>query len=389
MRGAADTQPPFAAPTFANQLEEATTSAEAVEPEPVATQDASPAPEDESPPAPAAEATTAPAAEAAPTPAAEAAPAPAAEVVSEAAPEVSARASKTRSAPSRRARSSKRSSIVGRRSAAGRDPELAVPRPEAPPRKLDDGVVAMGLHELTDLGVGEAWARELVALGAAHHKSFSDGNLREGVVASIAASLPVPAPLPAAGAAVAIVGAGGAGKTRAAAALASAYGRGSTLPVTVVALGSRDAGAEIRELLREEENVHVTAAPDADRAAMAVSTDRADGLVVIDTAAARPREAATVAALGRELEALAPDAVYIVVPATLSARVGATLLESFAPLSPTGIVIGHADETDHFGVVAQLSHDSGIPIAYIHDGLDLDCALRVADPLTLARRLLP
>jgi flagellar biosynthesis GTPase FlhF len=255
-------------------------------------------------------------------------------------------------------------------------------------KQVDEGVVASGLRELTERGISNTWAQQLIAFGAAHRKPFADGNLREAAVASIAAGLPVPKPLPATGAAVAIVGAGGAGKTRSAAALASAYGRGSTLPVTVVALGGGDAGSEIMELLRDYD-VRVIAAADAAAAAAAVTEGRAHGLVVIDTAAARPGEAVGMASLARELGALALDAVLIAVPATLSARAGTDLISGFAPLAPTGIVITHADETDHLGVAVELSRDSGTPVAYVHDGLELDRALSVADPFMLARRLLP
>ena len=52
-------------------------------------------------------------------------------------------------------------------------------------------------------------------------------------------------------------------------------------------------------------------------------------------------------------------------------------------------MITHADETDHLGVAVELSRDSGTPVAYVHDGLELDRALSVADPFMLARRLLP
>jgi flagellar biosynthesis protein FlhF len=254
---------------------------------------------------------------------------------------------------------------------------------------LDELLVATGVAELAERGVSEAWANALITLGGAHGTPFLDGDVRAAARASLAASLPAPAPLPTTGAVVALVGAGGAGKTRAAAALAASYGLHSTLPVTVVALGSPDQGTEITELLRDHGNVHVTAAADAGRALNAVTHGRADGFVVIDTTAASPRDTAGITALARELEALAPDAVLIAMPATLSARAGASVIDSLAALTPTGMVITHADETDNVGVAVELSRDTGIPVAYVHDGLELDRAMSVADPPKLAKWLLP
>ena len=362
------TQPPFAAPSFANQLAQART---ATAPEAAAAVEA--------PPARQPAASSAPEVPPARRPAGTSAPA-----------ELPLESPRTPTPP-RRAKpplSRRRVRPPVRPLRAARRASIAAPRPKAPPRQLDESLVALGLRELTDCGISDSWAQQLIAFGAAHRKPFADGNLREAAIASIAAALPASEPLPVDGAAVAIVGSGGAGKTRWAAALAAAYGRGSTLPVTVLALGCPDAGAEVTELLRDDD-VYVASAPDAAGAERAVAEGRAHGLAVIDTAAVRPGEAVAVAALARELAPLALDAVYIAVPATLSARAGTNLIEGLSPLAPTGIVITHADETDHLGVAIELSRDSGIPIAYVHEGLELDRAVSVADPFMLARRVLP
>ncbi len=77
-------------------------------------------------------------------------------------------------------------------------------------------------------------------------------------------------PLPASGATVAFVGPGGIGKTHCAASLAAAYATASSLGASVVSLGSRDWGAELKELLKLE-NVWVTVAPEAADAQAAVA----------------------------------------------------------------------------------------------------------------------
>ena len=111
--------------------------------------------------------------------------------------------------------------------------------------------------------------------------------------------------------------------------------------------------------------------------------------MVIDTAAATPRDPGSVESLAHELRSLALDAVYIAVPATFSVHAARKLLDGFAALGADGIVVTHADEADQLGIAAELSQISGMPVAYIHDGLDLDGALSAADPSSLAARLLP
>jgi flagellar biosynthesis GTPase FlhF len=77
------------------------------------------------------------------------------------------------------------------------------------------------------------------------------------------------------------------------------------------------------------------------------------------------------------------------VPATFSVHAARKLLDGFAGLGADGIAVTHADEADQLGIAAELSQISGMPVAYIHDGLELDGALSAADPSALAARLLP
>jgi flagellar biosynthesis GTPase FlhF len=242
--------------------------------------------------------------------------------------------------------------------------------------------------ELTSQGISEAWAQQLIVAAAAHRSPLFQGSLRDAVRATLAAIIPAPAPLPASGAAVAFVGAGGAGKTRCAAALASAYAKGSTLASSVVSMGSDDWGGDLKELLKGQ-NVWVMGAANGAEAAPAVQHGRDGGLVVIDTAAATPRAPETVSNLAAELRSLNLDAVYIAVPATFSVHAARKLIDGFAALGADGIAVTHADEADQLGIAAELSHISGMPVAYINDGLELDGALAAADPASLASRLLP
>jgi len=253
---------------------------------------------------------------------------------------------------------------------------------------VDPNDAAAVAEELTSQGISDAWAQQLIVAAAAHRSPLANGSLRDAVRATLAAIIPAPAPLPATGAAIAFVGAGGAGKTRCAAALASAYAKGSTLAASVVSLGSDDWGGDLKELLKGQ-NVWVMGAAVGPEAAPAVQHGRDGGLVVIDTAGVTPRDPAGVEALATELRSLALDAVYIAVPATFSVHAARKLVEGFAALGADGIAVTHADEADQLGIAAELAHISGMPVAYIHEGLELDGALSAADPSSLAARLLP
>jgi flagellar biosynthesis GTPase FlhF len=253
---------------------------------------------------------------------------------------------------------------------------------------VDSSEAASVIAELTGQGISESWAEQLIVAASAHRSPLAKGSLRDAVRATLAAIIPAPAPLPPSGAAVAFVGAGGAGKTRCAAALAAAYAKGSTLAASVVSLGSDDWGGDLKELLKGQ-NVWVMGAANGAEAAPPVQHGRDGGLVVIDTAAATPRDPATVDALATELRSLNPDAVYIAVPATFSVHAARKLIDGFAALGADGIAVTHADEADQLGIAAELSQISGMPVAYIHEGLELQGALSAADPSALAARLLP
>jgi flagellar biosynthesis GTPase FlhF len=284
-------------------------------------------------------------------------------------------------------------------------PEIIVePAPAAVPRvvppaqrtwaakqvaNVDPAEAAAVTEELTSQGISQAWAEELIVAAAAHRLPLmAGGTLRDAVRSTLAATIPAPAPLPASGAAVAFVGAGGAGKTRCAAALAAAYASAGTLAATVVSVGGADWGGELKDLLKTQ-SVWVTATAHGTDAQPTVAEMRDGGLVVIDTVPATPGDETSVQTLAAELEPLVPDAVYIAVPATFSVHASQKLLESFEPLGADGIVVTHADEADQLGIAAELAYVSGMPIAYIHEGIALDRALSAADPSSLAARLLP
>jgi flagellar biosynthesis protein FlhF len=256
--------------------------------------------------------------------------------------------------------------------------------------RIDGSAAGAVARELIARGVSEAWTHQLISTAAAHRTPFSfDGNLLDAVRATLANSIARAEALPMGGGAVAFVGAGGAGKTRCSAALASAYRRYSTLPVTAISLGGgRTSRSQLTELLRGHD-VSVNGSTGGKALARRVQKSREGSLVVIDTEAVAPSDAAAVGAMAAALEPLELDAIYVALPATIGSESGRRLLAGLAPLSPTGIAITHADETDQLGIAIELACASGIPVALLHDGLDLERAMTAPDPHDLATRLLP
>jgi hypothetical protein len=267
-------------------------------------------------------------------------------------------------------------------------PVAAAAAPVAPapiPAGTDAGAIA---RELIGRGLSETWTHHLITSAAAHHGPFAQASLRDAVRTAIANSIMPSRPLPGGGAAVAFVGAGGAGKTRCAAGLSVAYKRGSTLTVSPIAAGTPDGGCELARLLRGK-GISAGSAPGERSLTRRLTKARDGGLAVLDTGAVVATDAAAVQSLAERLGPLALDAVYLALPATLGAESGKRLIAGLSTLNITGIAITHADETDQLGVAVELACATGIPVAFIHNGLELDAALSATDPVSLAARLLP
>jgi hypothetical protein len=266
-----------------------------------------------------------------------------------------------------------------------RRPPEALPQ-LPPPRALDGAAAATISGDLTSRGAGQVFASQLISAAAAHGAALA-GGLREAAQAELARRI-VPAPaLPPGGAAIAFVGAGGSGKTMCTASLAMAYRRSSTLAVTVVALESGDGGRELSQRLRPH-GIRVHGGP-LSAILETVNEFRNGGLVIIDTPATTPTDSLQMRGLADQLEPLALDAVYVTLPATLGPSAARRALASFGTLRPTALAITHADETDQLGVVVEIGVSHRIPLAYLHAGTDPSRAISTADPIALARYLLP
>jgi flagellar biosynthesis GTPase FlhF len=240
---------------------------------------------------------------------------------------------------------------------------------------------------MTARGISAAVAAELIADAYSHDLPFARaGGMRDALHACLSRRLPRHPGLPRAGAMVAVVGGGGSGKTHCVAALAASYANASALGVQAVVVGRGATGAELTALVGPH-GVSVQAAERGSRAAVELATSRDGMLIVADTAAVSPANGEAIDELALELDGLAPEEVLVALPATSNPVAARQLLTAIASLRPTGLIVTHADETDQLGVAIELSLESGLPLVFIHDGVELPGALKPADPNAIAERL--
>jgi flagellar biosynthesis GTPase FlhF len=241
---------------------------------------------------------------------------------------------------------------------------------------------------LVDAGIRAELAREVVAETATHLMPFaSPRGLRKLVRRQLAQRVPVATP-PAGGRSLAIAGPGGSGKTLCTARIAAAYARGSDLPVVCIALRPADGGAELRALL-EPLGIGVTVADSGEQARAHVAGALSHALVVVDTPAVSPGDAAEVGRLGADLDTLGLDEVHLALPSTYSSAVAAELAERLAPLRLTHVALTHMDETTRVGALVDHVIDQGRPLSYVSQGTDLPGGIEPADPLDIASLVLP
>jgi flagellar biosynthesis protein FlhF len=242
-------------------------------------------------------------------------------------------------------------------------PAAPEPAPLPSPQWSDEATTLR--DQLVERGVEAPLADEVVEETMTHLVPLRSGaKLRPLLVSALARRIPV-APLGGmAGRVVAFVGPGGSGKTHCTGRLAGAYAAAQRMPVACVSIAPRDAGAELALTLAPAGvPLHpvATGAEAADR--VAPFRDRA--LVLVDTPSVSPRAKGDLRTLHDELRALGPDDVLLTLPATSSAGAARELIAAGRKVGASGLVLTHADETEHFGPAVGVAMESGLPFAYV------------------------
>ena len=258
--------------------------------------------------------------------------------------------------------------------------DLAVPPGHAEADRVAATLRRAGLSEPFCAAVlDEAMIHGLPFAGEGHTA------LRPLVARALARRLTV-APLSGARA-VAVVGAGGSGKTAVVARLALAYAAARRLPVAVIALRSKDSGAELARLLAPA-GVPMWATDDVEGAAARIANLRRGALVLVDTPALPPQmrtDPFVADAFAADLRRLGLDEVHFALPATLAGEVAREMLVASRAVGADRIAVTHSDATARLGMPVELAVEAGLPISYLADSVTVRPA--VAEDLAFA--LLP
>jgi flagellar biosynthesis protein FlhF len=268
---------------------------------------------------------------------------------------------------------------------------VGVPAPTAgtdlavPPGHAEADRVAATLRRA---GLSEAFCAAVLDEAMVHGLPFAEEGhtaLRPLVARALARRLTV-APLSGARA-VAVVGAGGSGKTAVVARLALAYAAARRLPVAVIALRSKDSGAELARLLAPA-GVPMWATDDVEGAAARIANLRRGALVLVDTPALPPQmrtDPFVADAFAADLRRLGLDEVHFALPATLAGEVAREMLVASRAVGADRIAVTHSDATARLGMPVELAVEAGLPISYLADSV----TVRPAAAEDLAFALLP
>lgn len=258
---------------------------------------------------------------------------------------------------------------------------IVAPAPAAPAPSAT-GAAAGLVSRLVANGLSTALATDVVDAAAAHGLPFAPRALKRTVRANLAARVIPMRPPSGEPRVIAVVGAGGAGKTSAVAAIATAYA-GIGADVAVVALRTTDNGTALRVAVGPTGAYVITAA--TVEQARAALRHRSPLLTIVDTPAVGPAAVAEVGTLAGELGALGVGEVHLAVPATISAGAAQELWDALTPLGVSHVALTNSDQTARPGAAVELAIGVRRPLSYVSTG----GAVEPADPVDLARRLLP
>lgn len=178
---------------------------------------------------------------------------------------------------------------------------------------------------------------------------------------------------------VALVGATGVGKTTNLAKLAAHFAIRERARVAFITTDTYRVAAP--DQLRVYANIiglDVHVVNDADEYARALRALRRHDLVLVDTAGGSPYNTEQIEELRATIAVAPPDEVILVVAANAQFEEQATVLQNFAKLAPTSILISKIDETRRYGALFSIAADAKLPLSYFSTGQS------VPDDLALA-----
>lgn len=239
-------------------------------------------------------------------------------------------------------------------------------------RELGDDVMIVRTHVVRRGGVATA---EVTAV-AAHEVERFQRRLEPK---------PLPGPRGKRPLVIALVGPTGSGKTTTLAKLAVHPAGFGNRKVGVINLDTYRVGAleqvtTIAEIARLPLEVVYHAAEV--EAAMDRLSDR--DVILVDTPGRSPRTPELNREWGAILDAIDPDEVHLVVPATIRPDLCSSILQAYRLIGPTHVVLSKLDEVPGESGLATLAVELDLPTRWVTDGHELPGELRPATPRILA-----
>lgn len=270
----------------------------------------------------------------------------------------------------------------------GPEPLLIKPRFPTELQDLRTMLTIAGVDE----PVADRWISETHALGVSLPGGVQAGAwmdcLKQAVARNIRIADPIHVP-PGQRRVVALVGPTGVGKTTTIAKLAAGFRLEAKRRVGLITIDTyRIAAVQQLQAYAEIMDLPMEVVDDPKQMASALERLSAVDLVLVDTAGRSPRSDARIAQLRALLAAASPDETHLVVSATSSRETIANILDGFAPIRPTAMVLTKLDEAvQTAGPLAALDGRS-IPINYMTNGQQVPDDIQTADAMALVHSLL-
>jgi len=243
-----------------------------------------------------------------------------------------------------------------------------------------------------DEPIADRWISETHAFGVAIPGGTVSGQWLDRLRHTVSRRIPIGAPIHAPvdqRRIVALVGPTGVGKTTTIAKLAAGFRLEAKRRVGLITIDTfRIAAVQQLQAYAEIMDLPMEVVDDPTQMRCAIDRLADVDLVLIDTAGRSPRSDARIAQLSGMLAAANPDEVHLVISATSSRETIANILDGFAPVDPTSILLTKLDETVQTAGPLSALDGRGVPINYVTTGQHVPDDIQLADPDALVQALL-
>lgn len=243
-----------------------------------------------------------------------------------------------------------------------------------------------------DEPVADRWIAETHAFGVAVPGGVQAGAWMDCLKRTVSRTIRIAAPIHVPTGqrrVVALVGPTGVGKTTTIAKLAAGFRLEAKRRVGLITIDTyRIAAVQQLQAYAQIMELPMEVVDDPKQMGSALERLSEVDLVLVDTAGRSPRSDARIAQLRTMLAAASPDEIHLVVSATSSRETIINILDGFAPIRPTAMILTKLDEAvQTAGPLAALDGRS-IPINYITNGQQVPDDIQTADAESLVHSLL-